>query len=169
MLYNGFTTVRDVGGADRFHRQATREWLIPGPRLFIGGPVLSQTGGHGGYRSSLYQLTIGDHSDRDIAPSPQFISSSGDPAWNKMAILVDGGETDHAIRADETADACLKATRKLMMAGADHVKICTSGGVLSPTDKLDSSQFTVPEIRAVCDTVKMMASLEPLEPRRTLY
>jgi imidazolonepropionase-like amidohydrolase len=48
-----------------------------------------------------------------------------------------------------------------MMAGADHVKICTSGGVLSPTDKIDSSQFTVPEIKAVCDTVRMMVS--PLE------
>lgn len=45
-----------------------------------------------------------------------------------------------------------------MMAGADHVKICTSGGVLSPTDKLTGSQFTVPEIRAVCDTVRMMVS-----------
>lgn len=47
MLFNGFTTVRDVGGATRLHRQATEEWLTPGPRLFIGGPVLSQTGGHG--------------------------------------------------------------------------------------------------------------------------
>jgi hypothetical protein len=43
-----------------------------------------------------------------------------------------------------------------MMAGADHVKICTSGGVLSPTDKIDSSQFTVPEIKVICETVKMM-------------
>ena len=47
MLGNGFTTIRDVGGATRHHRDATAEWLIPGPRLFIGGPVLSQTGGHG--------------------------------------------------------------------------------------------------------------------------
>jgi len=45
-----------------------------------------------------------------------------------------------------------------MMSGADHVKICTSGGVLSPTDKLTGSQFTVPEIKAVCDTVRMMVS-----------
>jgi len=45
-----------------------------------------------------------------------------------------------------------------MMSGADHVKICTSGGVLSPTDKLTGSQFTIPEIKAVCDTVRMMVS-----------
>jgi hypothetical protein len=46
-LSNGFTTLRDVGGGLRRHRQAVNDWLIPGPRLFIGGPVLSQTGGHG--------------------------------------------------------------------------------------------------------------------------
>jgi imidazolonepropionase-like amidohydrolase len=62
------------------------------------------------------------------------------------------------LEAHCTVDACLKATRKLMMSGADHVKICTSGGVLSPTDKLTGSQFTVPEIKAVCDTVRMMVS-----------
>ncbi len=55
-------------------------------------------------------------------------------------------------------DACLKMTRKLMMAGADHIKICSSGGVASLTDKLESSQFTVPEIRAITDTVRMMVS-----------
>jgi imidazolonepropionase-like amidohydrolase len=47
-----------------------------------------------------------------------------------------------------------------MMSGVDHVKICTSGGVLSPTDRLTSSQFTVPEIKAICDTVRMMVSQE---------
>ncbi len=46
-LNNGFTTIRDVGGAYRRHKKATEEWLIPGPRLLVGGPVLSQTGGHG--------------------------------------------------------------------------------------------------------------------------
>jgi len=53
-------------------------------------------------------------------------------------------------------DACLKAARKLMMAGADHIKICSSGGVASLTDKLESSQFRVDEIKAICDTVRMM-------------
>jgi imidazolonepropionase-like amidohydrolase len=46
-----------------------------------------------------------------------------------------------------------------MMSGADHIKICSSGGVASATDKLESSQFTVPEIKAICDTVRMMVSL----------
>lgn len=44
------------------------------------------------------------------------------------------------------------------MAGADHIKICSSGGVASLTDKLETEQFTVPEIKAICDTVRMMVS-----------
>jgi len=53
-------------------------------------------------------------------------------------------------------DACLKMARKIMMSGADHIKICSSGGVASLTDKLETEQFTVPEIKAICDTVRMM-------------
>ncbi len=43
-----------------------------------------------------------------------------------------------------------------MMSGADHIKICSSGGVASLTDKVETEQFTVPEIKAICDTVRMM-------------
>ena len=50
MLARGFTTVRDVGGANKHYANATAEWLIPGPRLYQGGPVMSQTGGHGEIR-----------------------------------------------------------------------------------------------------------------------
>ncbi|ORY34946.1 hypothetical protein BCR39DRAFT_515732 [Naematelia encephala] len=127
MLSRGFTTVRDVGGATRHYREATEEWLIPGPRLFVGGPVMSQTGGHG------------DDGERDAAPA----CCVGSPS-SGFSMVVDG------------VDACLKAARKLMMAGADHIKICSSGGVASATDKLEGEQFTVPEIRAICDTVRMM-------------
>lgn len=43
-----------------------------------------------------------------------------------------------------------------MKHGADHIKICSSGGVASPTDRLESSQFSVAEIKAICDTVRNM-------------
>ncbi|CAD6566169.1 MAG: hypothetical protein TREMPRED_002296 [Tremellales sp. Tagirdzhanova-0007] len=140
MLGNGFTTVRDVGGATRHHRDATAEWLIPGPRLLIGGPVLSQTGGHG---KSFNAVVRTDHNDPDGPISSKSISESG---MGPVGLLVDG------------VDACLKAARKLMSAGADHLKICSSGGVLSPLDKLDSIQFTVPEIKAICDTARNMGA-----------
>jgi imidazolonepropionase-like amidohydrolase len=50
MLLRGFTSVRDVGGADFGLKLALQEGLILGPRLFICGKALSQTGGHGDLR-----------------------------------------------------------------------------------------------------------------------
>lgn len=50
MVRRGFTTVRDVGGADYGLAQAVEERRIPGPRLIFGGKALSQTGGHGDSR-----------------------------------------------------------------------------------------------------------------------
>lgn len=46
LLAQGFTTVRDMGGATARDREAVAEWLIPGPRLLVGGKVLCQSGGH---------------------------------------------------------------------------------------------------------------------------
>ena len=51
MLRRGFTTVRDVGGADYGIHEAQREGLVSGPKVFFGGKALSQTGGHGDTRS----------------------------------------------------------------------------------------------------------------------
>jgi imidazolonepropionase-like amidohydrolase len=50
MLMRGFTSVRDVGGADFGLKLALQERAISGPRLFICGKALSQTGGHGDLR-----------------------------------------------------------------------------------------------------------------------
>src|SRR5262249_45930934 len=46
-LMQGFTTVRDAGGADYGLREAVSTGLFPGPRMLVSGRVLSQTGGHG--------------------------------------------------------------------------------------------------------------------------
>ena len=45
-LLQGFTTVRDAGGADYGFREAVDSGLYPGPRLLVSGRALSQTGGH---------------------------------------------------------------------------------------------------------------------------
>jgi len=50
MLFRGFTTVRDCGGADWGMREAVAQGVIPGPRLLVSGRFISQTGGHGDYR-----------------------------------------------------------------------------------------------------------------------
>lgn len=49
-LQAGFTTVRDPGGpyyADVALRDAINSGWIEGPRMFVSGPVLTMTGGHG--------------------------------------------------------------------------------------------------------------------------
>ncbi|PRB05896.1 amidohydrolase family protein [Microbacterium sp. MYb64] len=46
MLLRGFTTVRDMGGADTGLRRAVEERLITGPHLKVGGPIFAPTGGH---------------------------------------------------------------------------------------------------------------------------
>lgn len=50
ILQRGFTTVRDACGGDRGLVRAVDEGLIAGPRLFVSGRALSQTGGHGDSR-----------------------------------------------------------------------------------------------------------------------
>ena len=51
MLRRGFTTVRDAGGAGFAFKQAVDSGLAQGPRLFVAGRALSQTGGHGDMRA----------------------------------------------------------------------------------------------------------------------
>ena len=51
MLKRGFTTVRDAGGAGYALKQAIDTGLTDGPRLFVSGRALSQTGGHGDGRA----------------------------------------------------------------------------------------------------------------------
>lgn len=50
-LRRGFTTVRDVGGADYGLWRGMEDGLFAGPRLFYAGKALSQTGGHGDMRA----------------------------------------------------------------------------------------------------------------------
>ncbi|KAF9894805.1 hypothetical protein FE257_004426 [Aspergillus nanangensis] len=119
MLYRGFTSVRDCGGAPGALKDACNEWLVPGPRLFISGHALSQTGGHGDFRHRH------DHSHC----SSGFVSGLG--------------------RVCDGVPACIAVARDELRCGADFVKIMGSGGVVSPTDRLENHQFLPEEIRAM--------------------
>ncbi|KAM6524614.1 hypothetical protein FALCPG4_010223 [Fusarium falciforme] len=119
ILARGFTTVRDCGGAPYALKQATEEWLVPGPRLYISGHALSQTGGHGDFRSCH------DHAQCVSG----FVSGLG--------------------RVCDGVSACLATARDEIRRGADFIKIMGSGGVVSPTDRLEGKQFSPEEIRAV--------------------
>lgn len=119
----GFTTVRDAGGLDWGFKEAVQRCLIRGPRIFISGAFISQTGGHGDHRS---------RTDRGTFPVVPGLSSE--------SILADG------------ADQVRRAAREVLRRGADQVKVMASGGAASPTDELDQVQFSVDELSAAVDT-----------------
>jgi len=121
MLRRGFTTVRDVGGADNGLALALEEGYLEGPRLIFGGPALSQTGGHGDWRSPGRQAYDLCH----CCPT--------------LGVICDGVEE---VR---------KAAREEIRRGAHHIKLMLSGGVASPTDRVDSVQFSREEIRAAVE------------------
>lgn len=118
MLGRGFTTVRDVGGADFGIAAAVAEGLWPGPKVHFGGKALSPTGGHADLRGSGRQV-LDNHA---CCPN--------------IGTVVDG-----------VADV-RRAARAQLRTGADHVKLMLSGGVASPTDRVDSLQFSAEEVRA---------------------
>jgi imidazolonepropionase-like amidohydrolase len=115
-----------VGGGDIGLARALNEGLLQGPRLFYGGRILSQTGGHADIRSA-------DRID------PSVCACSHAPPRSLFASVVDG------------VDAVRAATRDEFRKGAHHIKIMASGGVTSPTDPLDASQFSDAEITACVD------------------
>ncbi|GBQ96266.1 peptidase M38 [Gluconacetobacter liquefaciens] len=117
MLDRGFTTVRDMGGADYGLVQAVREGHFAGPRLFISGRPLSQTGGHADHRLR----TEGDG-----------CGCSGALAFQSR--IVDG------------RDAVRRGVREELRLGAHQIKIMASGGVASEHDPIDGTQFSIEEI-----------------------
>jgi imidazolonepropionase-like amidohydrolase len=50
-VQQGFTRLRDVGGADAGIASACAQQFFPAPHVHFGGPALSQTGGHGDMRN----------------------------------------------------------------------------------------------------------------------
>ncbi|MEM7751406.1 MAG: amidohydrolase family protein, partial [Pseudomonadota bacterium] len=64
MLMRGFTTVRDIGGADIGLKMAVEEGTIVGPRLIICGKALSQTCGHCDFRGPYHNRNVDYYADR---------------------------------------------------------------------------------------------------------
>lgn len=125
LVDGGVTTMRDVGGATHLLKRMVDEGLIIGPRLKIAICMLSPTGGHADFRGR----------DRD----PSDISSLWMPGPGRPSSIVDGPWE------------CRKRVREIAACGADLIKICTSGGIASPSDTLEHRSFTKGEIEAICD------------------
>jgi imidazolonepropionase-like amidohydrolase len=118
-LDQGFTAVRDCGGADAGFRIATRDGLVPGPRLAVCGKGLSMTGGHGDGRLPTETY--------DPVNFPAGLS----------CIVADG------------VDACRKAAREQLRQGADFIKVMAGGGCMSPADEIDTAQYSRDELKAI--------------------
>lgn len=117
-LRRGFTTLRDAGGADYGLARAASEGLFVSPHLFFGGKALSQTGGHADMRG----------------PGTSIMDSH--QCCPHIGLVCDG------------VDAVRRGAREQLRTGSDHIKLMLSGGVASPTDRVDSTQFSDDEIRA---------------------
>jgi imidazolonepropionase-like amidohydrolase len=127
-LMRGFTTVRDMGGPVFSFKQAVDTGIIPGPRIFPSGAMITTSGGHGDLRMpfeiprSPAELSLGER-----------IGASGiadDPGELKMRV------------------------REQLLQGASQVKIVGGGGVSSPRSPLDMSTFSEDEIRAAVEVAR---------------
>ncbi|MBA2720649.1 MAG: amidohydrolase family protein [Chloroflexi bacterium] len=118
----GITSVRDAGGADLGIKEAVADGSIAGPRLQISIIMLSQTGGHGD----------------DWYPSGAHVPFMG-PHPGRPSGLVDG------------VDEVRRKVRELHRAGADVVKVATSGGVLSARDDPRHAHFRPAELDALVE------------------
>lgn len=124
-LDEGFTTVRDAGGLDPAYALAVADGQIAGPRILPSGSFISQTGGHGDHRPRF-----DDRLDQSV------------PGLVAHPEIVDG------------ADEVRRAARRQIRRGATQVKVFASGGVMSPTDPLDSLQLSVEEMAAAVEVAR---------------
>ncbi len=122
MLLRGFTTVRDAAGADYGVQLAIERGFLRGPRLFIAGAPISQTGGHA-----------------DIRPRgvKEFLCTCA--GLGLFPAIADG------------VPEVRRAVREQLRHGANQIKIMAGGGVASPTDPIDGTQYSLDEITAACE------------------
>jgi imidazolonepropionase-like amidohydrolase len=128
-LMRGFTTVRDVGGPAFGLKQAIDDGLVPGPRIYPSGAMITVTSGHGDFR----QLT-------DL---PRTIGG----------MLTRMEQVGGAIVADSPDEVRVRAREQLMQ-GASQVKLTAGGGVSSPFSPVDVTTFTEAELRAAVEAAE---------------
>ena len=123
-LMNGFTTVRDLGGTGV--NISIKKAINAGK---IPGPRV--------YTAGKALATTGGHADPTNGSSRVLI---GNP-----------GPKEGVVNSVEDAK---KAVRQRYKNGADCIKITATGGVLSVAKSGDNPQFTIEEIKAICETAK---------------
>lgn len=121
-LLRGFTTVRDMGGPVFSFKQAIDGGIIPGPRIFPAGAMITTSGGHGDLRMPTeIPRNAGELSVSELMGSAAIADSLGD---------------------------LKQRVREQLLQGASHIKLVGGGGVSSPRSPLDMSTFDEEELRA---------------------
>ncbi|MGH6797162.1 MAG: amidohydrolase family protein [Roseiarcus sp.] len=128
-LMRGFTSVRDMAGPTFGLKRAIDGGLVPGPRIWPSGAMISQTGGHGDFRFA-YE-----------------VPSSPNAPLSRVEAIGGGAIADGV-------DRVLQRAREQLMLGASQVKLAAGGGVSSAYDPIDTSQYTEAEFRAAVDAAE---------------
>jgi imidazolonepropionase-like amidohydrolase len=126
MLLRGFTAVRDVGGPIFPLKQSIDAGKTPGPRVWPSGANISQTSGHGDFRSADERSRL-------------FFGKASRAEESDATFIADG------------RDAVLTATRENLRQGASQIKVMAGGGTSSVYDPLDVVQYTLDELKAAVD------------------
>jgi imidazolonepropionase-like amidohydrolase len=124
-LLRGFTTIRDMGGPVFGLKRAIDEGLLPGPRIYPSGAVITITGGHGDFRA--------------LSELPRTLGTLSRVEQMGAAAVAD------------SPDEVRKRAREQLMRGASQIKLTAGGGVASPFSPLDVVTFTEEELRAAVE------------------
>jgi imidazolonepropionase-like amidohydrolase len=119
----GITTVRDAMGADAGLKAAVEEGTLIGPRMQISVTMLSITGGH----------------------NDPWLPSGGTGPWAVGYPGMPSGVCDGV-------DGVTRKVREVIRAGADVIKIASSGGFFSPSDDPMEPNFSQEEVDAIVKT-----------------
>ncbi|MGD0151981.1 MAG: amidohydrolase family protein, partial [Xanthobacteraceae bacterium] len=125
-LMRGFTTVRDLGGPVFGLKRAIDEGVTIGPHIYPSGAFISQTSGHGDFRFSF-----------EVPRLP------GGPLSHS--------EVEGIAAIADSPDEVRLRTREQLRQGASQIKLMAGGGVASPYNPIESTQYTEPEIRAAVE------------------
>lgn len=129
MLLRGFTSVRDVGGPIFPLKSAIDKGKLAGPRIWPSGVTISQTAGHGDFRTPEEK-------------SRRFFG------------IVSRAERYGATFIADGRDEVLTAVRENLRFGASQIKLMAGGGTSSAYDPVDVTQYTLDEMKAAVEAAE---------------
>ncbi|ERJ58341.1 metal-dependent hydrolase family protein [Sphingobacterium paucimobilis] len=129
MLMRGFTSIRDVGGPIFPLKAAIDAGKLPGPRIWPSGATISQTAGHGDFRTP-------------------------DEKSRRFFGVVSRAERYGATFIADGRDEVLTAVRENLRFGASQIKLMAGGGTSSAYDPVDVTQYTLDEMKAAVEAAE---------------